>query len=249
MESSKERIILNEEQENATFCTENAVVAAGAGSGKTAVLASRYLWLVTEKKYRVRAILTLTFTKKAAAQMYQRIYQMLSDAAKEDPSEKGKLAQQAIDEFAQARIQTLDSYSTAIVKQAANRYGINPDFTIDEDRCRKLAQDEALPFLISHRNHPALECLFSRKSPVTITKELFATTLFDYTYIDSKPDYKRDTNSQCTIACNEWGRQSSIIRNKLNELTGAYEGNEKYHQDVAPLLKQYNSGLVVFPST
>ena len=56
--------VLNSEQQNAVYCTENTVVAAGAGSGKTMVLASRYSWLVTEKKIRVPEILTLTFTKK-----------------------------------------------------------------------------------------------------------------------------------------------------------------------------------------
>jgi ATP-dependent helicase/nuclease subunit A len=143
MEPNKEKIILNSEQQAAAYCDENAVVAAGAGSGKTMVLASRFAWLVTERKYRVREILTLTFTKKAAAQMYRRIYMMLAeiaagdsaapgasaqDAAAQSAGIKGKLAREALEEFVQARIQTLDSYSAAIVRQAANRYGINPDF-------------------------------------------------------------------------------------------------------------------------
>jgi ATP-dependent helicase/nuclease subunit A len=132
------------------------VIAAGAGSGKTMVLAHRFAWLVTEKKYRVREILTLTFTKKATAQMFRRIHLRLAEIAGENSGEKSELAKQALDEFAQARIQTLDSFSTAIVKQAANRYGISPDFSCDEDRCLKLALDEALPFLIANRNHPAI---------------------------------------------------------------------------------------------
>ncbi|MDR0323279.1 MAG: UvrD-helicase domain-containing protein [Treponema sp.] len=147
MASDKEKVSLNDEQQSAAHCTENAVITAGAGSGKTMVLASRYVWLVTVKKYCVREILTLTFTKKAAAQMYRRIHHMLAEIAGEDKGINGKPARKALDEFVQARIQTLDSYSAAIVRQAANRYGIRPDFTIDEERCLSLARDEAMPFL------------------------------------------------------------------------------------------------------
>ena len=68
---------LNEEQKKAVLQMDNAVVAAGAGSGKTFVLAQRYSHLVLEKGFTVDQILTLTFTNKAAAEMYQRIYKTL----------------------------------------------------------------------------------------------------------------------------------------------------------------------------
>jgi len=231
---------LNKEQQAAAYCTENAVVAAGAGSGKTMVLASRYVWLITEKNYRAKEILTLTFTKKATTQMYQRIYLELKEKAIEDFGEAGKLAQQALDEFAQARIQTIDSYCSSIVKQAANRYGISPFFTIDEDRCRQLAIDEALPFVISNRNHPALERLYNKKKPVAIAEAIFAEALSNHTYIDSPPDIIRDIKNQFKIICGEWKKQCETITGKLEELNQAYQGNEKFHLDLAPLLQQYS---------
>ena len=58
---------LNEHQKLAVKTDENAVVAAGAGSGKTKVLASRYVYLITEKNYQVEHILALTFTDNAPA--------------------------------------------------------------------------------------------------------------------------------------------------------------------------------------
>ena len=66
-------------QEKACCRTENTIIAAGAGSGKTQVLASRLAWLVMSKNIPANKILTLTFTNKAAAEMYQRIYQSLVD--------------------------------------------------------------------------------------------------------------------------------------------------------------------------
>ena len=241
--------VLNSEQRNAAYCTENTVVAAGAGSGKTMVLASRYSWLITEKKIRVPEILTLTFTKKAAAQMYRRIHLELAEKAREDAGEKGRLAKQALEEFALARIQTLDSYCASIVKQAANRYGISPDFSIDEDRCRQLALDESLPFLIACREHPAMERLYLQKNPVYIAKNIFAKALFNHTCIhDLPPDPKEALKAQFAIISMEWKRQKKMVLEKLDELTDVYRGNDKYHPDLAPILRQYNEGLLVFPT-
>ena len=69
---------LSEEQKKAVYETNNAVVAAGAGSGKTFVLAQRYAHLVLERGLTVDQILTLTFTNKAASEMYQRIYKTIN---------------------------------------------------------------------------------------------------------------------------------------------------------------------------
>jgi len=241
-------INLNDEQQAAAYCDENAVVAAGAGSGKTMVLASRFAWLVTERKCRVREILTLTFTKKAAAQMYRRIHLMLAEKAAESGI-KGKLAREALEEFAQARIQTLDSYCTAIVKQAANRYGISPEFLIDEERCLRLAHDEAMSFFIAKRGHPAIQKLYPNKRPVSIANDLFAYGLFKYTHIDAQPNPAGDFTGQCNTICGEWKKQSGQIINILHKLNEANSENEKYHPDLTSVINKFNSDKVVFPDT
>ncbi|MDR0455652.1 MAG: UvrD-helicase domain-containing protein [Treponema sp.] len=247
MESDTKKTVLNKEQRDAAYCANNAVIAAGAGSGKTMVLASRFAWLVTEKKYRIREILTLTFTKKAAAQMYRRIHLQLAEIAGEDSGEKGKLAQQALDEFTQARIQTLDSYCAAIVKQAANRYGINPDFAIDEDRCRQLAIDEAMPFLINKRNHHAITRFYPHKKPMFIARDIFASALINFTHIDSPPNLRQAIDTQFALICGEWKKQSGLIEAKLRELAAVYSGNEKYLYNLAPILSPFTEGKIVFP--
>jgi ATP-dependent helicase/nuclease subunit A len=247
VEPNKENINLNDEQRAAAYCDENAVVAAGAGSGKTMVLASRFAWLVTERKCRVREILTLTFTKKAAAQMYRRIHLMLAEIAV-DSDIKGKLAREALEEFAQARIQTLDSYSAAIVKQAANRYGISPDFSIDEERCFRIAHDEAMSFFIAKRGHPAIKRLYPNKSPVSIANDFFAVGLFNYTHIDTKPNPAEDFTRQCNTICSEWKKQSGHIINLLQKINEANTENENYHPDLGPVISRFASGKVVFPN-
>ena len=64
---------LDAQQIQACCVDKNTIVAAGAGSGKTQVLATRFAWLVMSKEIPVEKILTLTFTNKAASEMYERI--------------------------------------------------------------------------------------------------------------------------------------------------------------------------------
>lgn len=71
---------LNAAQQEAVTSTEGAVrVIAGAGSGKTRALASRFAFLVNEIGILPGNILCVTFTNKSANEMRQRIHRLTGD--------------------------------------------------------------------------------------------------------------------------------------------------------------------------
>ena len=241
------RAKLNNEQKKAAYCTENAVVAAGAGSGKTMVLANRFIWLLTEKGYKVNEILTLTFTKKAAAQMFRWIYSLVSEIAENETGLKAERARQALNDFAHARIQTIDSYSASIVKQCALRYGISPDFSVDQDRCRNLALEASYPFLIANRNNPAIKMLYSANSPNGIACNIFADTLFNYSRIDKQWDFASDLKKQFDFLCAEWGKYCNELKTIMEETESFLRENEALLPSLAPVMEKYKKGEIKIP--
>lgn len=117
-------IRVSDEQMAAISSDTSTVVSAGAGSGKTTVLSLRFVRLVLEGKAHADEILTLTFTKKAAAEMYERIHSLLSIAAAED----GMIAEELSERFPKARISTMDSFWSEIARTDSLRFGVTRDF-------------------------------------------------------------------------------------------------------------------------
>jgi DNA helicase-2/ATP-dependent DNA helicase PcrA len=80
---SETKLNLTPEQIKAiTAPLEPALVIAGAGTGKTSVMAERVLWLIEEAKIEPEEILGLTFTNKAAQELRTRVRETIGSSEK-----------------------------------------------------------------------------------------------------------------------------------------------------------------------
>ena len=134
---------LSDEQRAVVYSNVATIVSAGAGSGKTTVLSYRFLRLLMEKRAHVDQILTLTFTRKAAAEMYERIFRLVEKVAKDNEDLKEEARN-----FASSTISTLDSFAAEVARTDCARYGISRNFqTIDKEDEEELFRQIAFEFL------------------------------------------------------------------------------------------------------
>ena len=150
-----------------------------------------------EEDIPASAILTLTFTKKAAAEMYARIYETLKKFAYDKSvviGEKQRTnAEKALKEFSTVHIQTLDSYCGGIVRQAANRYGISPDFSTGTSDSKSNIKNMALPFILKNKNNPGIQYYCDAAGLQTCAEDTFAEIISKHTSLATPDDYFVDS--------------------------------------------------------
>ncbi|MBD2012434.1 UvrD-helicase domain-containing protein [Microcoleus sp. FACHB-53] len=113
---------LTTEQQTAAYAKTSVAVTAGAGTGKTHMLAERYLYYLRENDFSPLEIVAVTFTEKAAKELRSRIRALV---AKQLPDRTDLLA-----ELEAAQISTLHALASRICREHPNEAGVPPDFTI-----------------------------------------------------------------------------------------------------------------------
>ncbi len=111
---------LNTQQKEAILHSKGPLlVLAGAGSGKTRVIAHKFAYLLKKKKLSPASIFTVTFTNRAADEMKARICQCIEEEVKN------------------AWIGTFHSLCNRILRKEIKALGFKPDFTIydEDDEC------------------------------------------------------------------------------------------------------------------
>ena len=226
----------NWEQESTVRLLKNACVSAGAGSGKTRVLATRYVYLVAKYGYMPKEILTLTYTNKAANEMYSRIYKSLIEYSEKitHPSELENI-KKAIESFQEAKIQTLDSYCKALVSGNSYKFGISPDFSLDLKKLREVVNQKAVEFLLNNRENSNLQFFLKTEYPESFAQNFFANIILDNSRISEPIDFFQGYKSQLEFSKSQW----SLYAKKANQLKSDCK-NAFYHfgNNSSPSAKQ-----------
>lgn len=128
---------------------ENVLVAAAAGSGKTAVLVERIIRRITDEKNPVDIdrLLVVTFTNAAAAEMKERILKALDEKLLNDPQNEHLSRQATL--VHNAMIMTIDSFCLYLVRNHFNQIDLDPSFRIAGESEIKLLKQDVVKEVIS----------------------------------------------------------------------------------------------------
>jgi len=123
------------ETRNAHICVD-----AGAGSGKTRVLVDRINALLDEDpKLSLQQIVAITFTRKAAFEMKERLRSAFQERAKDGAPEQRLFWRARERQLDSARINTIDSFCTTVIREHSAMLGLDPEFRMmDEPEAQKL---------------------------------------------------------------------------------------------------------------
>ena len=127
----------------------NILVAAAAGSGKTAVLVERIINKIINQKMNIDEILVVTFTNAAASEMRERILEAIYKKIEEDP--ENNHLQKQINLIGRASICTIDSFCLDIVKNNFYEIDISPNFRIADNAELELIKQETLEDLFDKK--------------------------------------------------------------------------------------------------
>jgi ATP-dependent helicase/nuclease subunit A len=143
----------------------NVVLEASAGTGKTSVLVARYVNLL-KRGVDPANILAITFTRKAAAEMRERILHELSASAERSELDRARW-QELRDRLSDIAISTIDAFCLSLLREFPLEADLDPGFDMaDETEVPRLieeALDHALRILTRlARTDPEVALVFAQ---------------------------------------------------------------------------------------
>jgi len=129
----------------------NLLVAAAAGSGKTAVLVERIIRIITneENPVDIDRLLVVTFTNAAAAEMRERIATAISKELEINPNSKNLQKQLTL--LNRANITTMHSFCLDVIKNNFHKIDLDPSFRIGDQTEGVLIKDEVIEELFEEK--------------------------------------------------------------------------------------------------
>lgn len=152
MSSAASARTLTDEQERAVARRQGSLLlAAGAGSGKTAVLVERFARAVLEDGVAPAKILAITFTERAAGELRERVRARLLELGRREAARQAEAA----------FVSTFHGFCARLLRAHPLQAGIEPAFSILDEgfasRLQSLAFAEALAALLADEREQAVD--------------------------------------------------------------------------------------------
>ncbi|KKP54186.1 MAG: protein PcrA, DNA helicase II / ATP-dependent DNA helicase PcrA [candidate division WS6 bacterium GW2011_WS6_33_547] len=212
---------LNPQQRIAVEKTEGPLlVFAGAGSGKTRVITNRIAFLITEKKVPSENILAVTFTKKAAGEMQERVTELLK--------------QLEVKVLVPPLIGTFHSIGAQFLRKNAKYVGLSPNFSIfDSDDSENLIKDILVEQNIDIKQirPKAISYFISSAKNEMISPEQFSNRyggFIEDIVADIYPIYQKQLRSQNSVDFGDLLYLTVKLLSENKEVLSLYQEMYKY---------------------
>ena len=206
----------------------NILVAAAAGSGKTAVLVERIINKIINEKVDIDKILVVTFTNAAASEMRERVLNAIYKKIDEiDNIEEQENLQRQILLINRASICTIDSFCLDVIRNNFFEIDLSPNFRIGDTSEMDLLKQEILEELFERKYEEKDEKFQDLIKTYTSYRDdtpLKDLVLKIFNYISSNPYPRNWLNKQIDkfnvddenmdFSRTEWGK---ILLNEIKE--------------------------------
>ncbi len=230
------------------------LIAAAAGSGKTAVLVERVLRLITDEENPVdiRRLLIVTFTRAAAAEMRARLRVALTEKMAADPHNPLYQQQQML--LPQAHISTVHGFCADLLRQYAAEAGLPARMRVAEGNETALLSSEALDTVLEEsyrRRDPAFLAFAAQLGDRKNDNRLREAILQAYDFMQAQPFPDRWLTAQadaytavCAVEDTPWF--APLRREVCYTLENGYQLARRVERLCEhPDLENYRAGVTV----
>ncbi|MEP0860809.1 MAG: UvrD-helicase domain-containing protein [Ignavibacterium sp.] len=246
--------MLTPHQQRAVTLDDHLALTANAGSGKTFVLSRKYLEAAIKLDGQVSSIAAITFTEKAASELYQKISELIDTEIKNArDNTRIKVLEKIRRNLVSAYISTIHSFCIDILREFPVEAGIDANFTpIDQSLANELLELAVEETIDEYFNDPSrseivkrLLQYFSRKS--VLQKELMSLIddrknvlkVKEEIYSKSDEEIIKNFNEKFEIIFNEiWGYYEDDFIHSLKKINNSVLANNP-KSEFAPTIKFY----------
>ena len=209
-----------QEQKQAIYEKEsNILVAAAAGSGKTAVLVERIINKIINENIDIDKLLVVTFTNAAASEMRERVLSAIYKKIDENPEDER--LQRQVTLLSKASICTIDSFCLDVVRNNFFEIDISQNFRIGDTTEIEILKQDVLEELFEEKyesedkDFSKLINTYTSYKDDTPLKELI---LKIYTYIQSNPFPEKWLNEKIEMFNLESNLEQDFIKTIWGQL-------------------------------